>query len=183
MANANENFADILAEMRSIQPDDFLLYVDSSGNEQSLRSLADRIEAAVKRERDEWFSGNPVSMRTALIQCELFLGNIERHGHSKLNPGDECVACKGASELRSQVNAAIDAPNHAKLGNDAPARNVDKLETKEAALAALKKRFPVEENFAGFKMAVEWLLDTQDFCLAWPVSHRFGTTAQKGGAE
>ena len=65
----------------------------------------------------------------------------------------------------------------------APARNVDKLETKEAALAALKERFPVEENFAGFEMAVEWLLDTQDFCLAWPVSHRFGFSNQEGGAS
>lgn len=64
-----------------------------------------------------------------------------------------------------------------------PARNVDKLETKEAALAALKERFPVEENFAGFEMAVEWLLDTQDFCLAWPVSHRFGSSKPKGGAK
>lgn len=101
------------------------------------------------------------------------LQQISRELWGMIDPGcnDDCCAPK--RKLARIADAALAEP----------ARNVDKLETKEAALAALKERFPVEENFAGFEMAVEWLLDTTDFCLAWPVSHRFGTTAQKGGAE
>lgn len=67
----------------------------------------------------------------------------------------------------------------------APARNCDKPEfsTPEQALAALKYRFPIEGNFPGFKMAVEWMLDTQDYRIAEPVSRRFGQQPKEGGAE
>ena len=32
---------------------------------------------------------NVQKMREALIQCELFLGNIDRHAHPTLNEGDK----------------------------------------------------------------------------------------------
>lgn len=49
-------------------------------------------------------------IRDALVQCELFLGNVDRHGHQTLNEGDKCVACVGAAELRDQVNKALARP-------------------------------------------------------------------------
>ena len=68
----------------------------------------------------------------------------------------------------------------------APPRNCDKPEfaDPEKALNALAERFPLcEELYSGFKVAVHWLLDTQDYCLANPVSRRFGQAPEKGGAE
>lgn len=43
----------------------------------------------------------------ALCQCELFLLEIEKHGHSRPPPGDECVACKGVRELRSKLGSVL----------------------------------------------------------------------------
>lgn len=53
---------------------------------------------------------NNAAMREALVQCELFLGNVSRHAHPTLNPGDKCTACAGVDELRGMVAAAIAAP-------------------------------------------------------------------------
>ena len=50
------------------------------------------------------------SMYDALVQCELFLGNLERHGHPAFCFGDQCTACKGADELRGMVVRALSAP-------------------------------------------------------------------------
>ena len=36
---------------------------------------------------------NMAKARAALVQVELFLSRIERHGHTTLNPGDRCDAC------------------------------------------------------------------------------------------
>ena len=55
-------------------------------------------------------SGNVSAIREALVQCELFLGNVSRHAHPTLNPGDKCIACDGVDELRGMVNAAIAKP-------------------------------------------------------------------------
>ena len=54
--------------------------------------------------------GNAAAMREALVQCELFLGNVSRHGHPTLNPGDNCTACDGVDELREMVVRALAAP-------------------------------------------------------------------------
>ena len=54
--------------------------------------------------------GNSAAMHKALVQCELFLGNVSRHGHPTLNPGDKCTACEGADELRGMVARALSAP-------------------------------------------------------------------------
>lgn len=54
--------------------------------------------------------GNAAAMREALVQCELFLGNVSRHGHPTLNPGDKCTACDGVDELRGMVVRALSAP-------------------------------------------------------------------------
>ena len=54
--------------------------------------------------------GNAAKLRRALIQCELFLLDVEKHGHPTLNPGDKCVACKGVEKLRAEVCAALAAP-------------------------------------------------------------------------
>lgn len=51
-----------------------------------------------------------MKMREALVQCELFLGNVSRHGHPMLNPGDKCTACDGVEELRGLVVRALSAP-------------------------------------------------------------------------
>lgn len=54
--------------------------------------------------------GNAAALREALIQCELFLGNVSRHAHPTLNPGDKCTACVGVDELRGMVVRALSAP-------------------------------------------------------------------------
>ncbi len=54
--------------------------------------------------------GDVAAMRAALIQCELFLGNVSRHAHPTLNPGDKCTACVGVDELRGMVVRALAAP-------------------------------------------------------------------------
>jgi len=54
--------------------------------------------------------GNAAAMREALVQCELFLGNVSRHGHPTLCLGDQCTACNGVDELRGMVVRAISAP-------------------------------------------------------------------------
>lgn len=74
----------------------------------TVQELADRLEAAAKREKAQ--PGNAVAMREALMQCELFLGNVLRHGHPTLNPGDKCTACDGVDELREMVVRALAAP-------------------------------------------------------------------------
>lgn len=51
-----------------------------------------------------------ISPREALVQCELFLGNVSRHGHPTLCPGDKCTACEGVDELRGMVVRALAAP-------------------------------------------------------------------------
>lgn len=55
-------------------------------------------------------NGNIATMREALVQCELFLNNVSRHGHPTLNPGDKCVACAGVDELRGMVVRALSTP-------------------------------------------------------------------------
>lgn len=70
--------------------------------------LANRLEKAAKREKAQ--HGNAAAMREALLQCELFLGNVSRHGHPTLNPGDKCTACDGVDELRGLVVRALAAP-------------------------------------------------------------------------
>lgn len=47
---ASETLADIVAEIRAAA------YIQNADNPQSVLRLADRIEAAVKREREEWSS-------------------------------------------------------------------------------------------------------------------------------
>ena len=54
--------------------------------------------------------GNGLKMRAALVQVELFLSLVERHGHPTLNPGDKCVACQGVEELRALVCKTLAAP-------------------------------------------------------------------------
>lgn len=54
--------------------------------------------------------GNGAKMREALVQVELFLSRVERHGHPTLNPGDRCDACEGTEELRALVCAALAEP-------------------------------------------------------------------------
>ena len=73
--------------------------------------------------------GNVSAMREALIQCELFLGNVSRHAHPTLNPGDKCIACDGVDELRGMVDAALAAP----------ARNCDRFRTEEEAYTEFGK--------------------------------------------
>lgn len=63
--------------------------------------------------------GNQMKMREALVQCELFLGNVSRHGHPTLNPGDKCTACEGVDKLRGMVVQALSAQ----------ARNCDRYES------------------------------------------------------
>lgn len=100
-----------------------------------VRALIDRFEAAYKREREGWEGvacsvisdafqsgkiavvhepvGDGAKMREALVQVELFLSRVERHGHPTLNPGDRCDACEGTEELRALVCAALAAPPRA----------------------------------------------------------------------
>ena len=83
------------------------------------RKEADRLEAALKRELSKNTSkngadfgqlGDAAKLREALVQAELFVGNIVRHGHQTLVPGDKCTACDGAEELRDMICAALAEP-------------------------------------------------------------------------
>ena len=80
--------------------------------------------------------GNAAAMREALEQCELFLGNVSRHGHPTLCLGDQCTACNGVDELRGMVVRALSAP----------VRNCDLYATATEALKAQDVAFN-EDNF------------------------------------
>jgi hypothetical protein len=82
-------------------------------------------------------------MREALVQCELFLGNVSRHGHPTLNPGDKCTACSGADELRGMVARALSAPP----------RNCDLYTDNGDALRA----FEDDEDAESYEDIGEWL--------------------------
>lgn len=85
----------------------FVLRLDSDDSVE-----AARVNAAMRAYKGNVKTsvGNAVKMREALVQCELFLGNVSRHGHPTLNPGDKCTACDGADELRGMVARALSAP-------------------------------------------------------------------------
>lgn len=71
------------------------------------------VEAARRREATTERSsavGNAAVMREALVHCELFLGNVSRHGHPMFCFGDQCTACNGVDELREMVVRALSAP-------------------------------------------------------------------------
>lgn len=89
------------------------------------------------------------AMREALIQCELFLGNVSRHAHPTLNPGDKCTACVGVDELRGMVVRAIAAP----------ARNCDRFNSGDVnrdAQTAMEAM--LDEGVAGIRSMAEYLL-------------------------
>ena len=85
---------------------------------------------------------NIAKARAALVQVELFLSRIERHGHPTLNPGDRCDACEGTEELRELVCAALAEPY----------RNCDKYPTHKEALDAWLDADPKESGCCD-----EWL--------------------------
>ena len=39
----------------------------------------------------------------ALIQCELFMSYVCKHAQPRLNPGDECIACKSRKEIQAML--------------------------------------------------------------------------------
>lgn len=93
-------------------------------------------------------SGNAAAMRVALDQCELFLGNVSRHGHPTLNPGDKCTACVDVDELRGMVCRALDAPP----------RNADRFATvKDAAIAFAREKTDAPQPCPDFNFSA-WLL-------------------------
>lgn len=131
MENTNETIADIRKEAEGRFRKLCIEHVNNIGHLQAMQEfnhVFDRIEAAHKREKaaieaDALTVGGIVAatakkssavgnaaMREALVQCELFLGNVSRHGHPTLNPGDKCTACDGVDELRGMVVRALSAP-------------------------------------------------------------------------
>ena len=113
MARDNETIRDIVAEMRAFKNHpNSKKSVSGSFLTGLLCGLANRLDAAWKREQSkpEENYGNAAAMREALVQCELFLGNLSRHGHPTLCLGDQCTACNGVDELRGMVVRALSAP-------------------------------------------------------------------------
>ena len=129
--SGHETIADIVAEMRKVKG--FPVPYAPSGHNgvwaTDLIDFADRIEAAWRHEKAEAeadalvvggivgataekssVGGNAAAMREALVQCELYLGNVSRHGHPTLCLGDQCTACNGVDELRGMVVRALSAP-------------------------------------------------------------------------
>lgn len=109
----SEKIADIVAEMRTRSREVKEAFGGRpDGVENMLDIWADRIEAIDSADgwRSLYTPGNAAAMREALVQCELFLGNVSRHGHPTLNPGDKCTACDGVDELREMVVRALAAP-------------------------------------------------------------------------
>jgi len=71
---------------------------------------AERRQACSARGDGQTAPDGAITPREALVQCELFLGNVSRHGHPTLCPGDKCTACEGVDELRGMVVRALAAP-------------------------------------------------------------------------
>ena len=144
VAEKREMAAKIRAELSQVpaRREDQLLEAES------LEREADRLEAA-KREREATTEkssavGNAAAMREALVQCELFLGNVSRHGHPTLNPGDKCTACDGVDELRGMVVRALSSPP----------RNCDRSECKDTTSA----QFVWAKEDGGKTAYYDWLL-------------------------
>lgn len=93
-------------------------------------------------------NGNIAAMREALVQCELFLGNVSRHAHPTLNPGDKCTACVGVDELRGMVVRALTKP----------ARNCDRYEMWNDAWDAFDATYsgPTDPGEMDYRFSV-WL--------------------------
>lgn len=143
----------------------------------SFHKLAHELDAAHRREvqnaldaggfveasRKNKQVGNAAKLREALIQCELFLGYVDRHGHPTLNPGDKCVACEDASKLRDMVNRALATPpRNCDLARDW----IRDLYAHFQPPASVKREMPPE-----------WVDAVMAFC-RWLVA-----TAQEGGAK
>ena len=92
---------------------------------------------------------NAAAMREALVQCELFLGNVSRHGHPTLNPGDKCTACDGVDELREMVASALSAPP----------RNCDRFATFDDARNTFFAYYMLDETRSSASAFAIWLFD------------------------
>lgn len=126
----NETVDDVLAEMLE-RADVMQTHGTTHGVRLAIREFARRIKSAWKRERakveaDALEVGgiveaartaekssavdNAAAMRDALVQCELFIGNVSRNGHPAFCFGDQCTACNGVDELREMVIRALSSP-------------------------------------------------------------------------
>ena len=99
-------------------------------------------------------ASNVKAMHEALIQCELFLGNVSRHGHPTLNPGDKCTACDGVDELRGMVVAALSTPP----------RNCDRYATVDEAKAEWLRTNAKLLSSTGLMPFESWLFAPVEEC-------------------
>ena len=145
MSNENqETIADIVREMRTLgrldekSTDKMPRSLQALG----LRTYADRIEAAAKREREAGANkeslhvGNAAAMREALLRCDAI---------AQLPEIREYIIVK---EMRNLIKGALSAPP----------RNCDVLSDKQEALAAIHEdrgyvNNPIDER----RLTVNWL--------------------------
>ena len=170
--NKEERLADIAADMRGWAE------LGASVNPSMLLRYADRIDKATLIERAD----------AATIAATQAVNLTDEKW--KRDAGDGAKVREALAALVEYWTwGGYDGPREyhlKKQAKDALAskpRNCDKPEfaDTEKALNALAERFHLgEELYSGFKVAVHWLLDTQDYCIANPVSRRFGQAPEKG---
>ena len=133
---APEKVADIVAEMRRIYPPGPLCEktVDGQFVHDEMRWLADRIEAAAKREELRWAKANGELAR--LLGCEKAQGG----NATKLREALERIAARAAIGGEFDAHAYLDEIRViAESALSAPPRNCDRFATAAEAVAAHKQ--------------------------------------------
>ena len=153
MSDNPEPLAAILAEMRGNEFDDPNLDADGIiGARRLARDWADRIEAAAKRERaitdvmlsvkGKWvdhpdpehapplFPGNAAAMREALNDAVRWLSGMLQF----------CDRRRTGEEIRVPAYSAFGTIDRLRAALSAPARNCDRFQTAEEALAEIEKQ-------------------------------------------
>lgn len=116
----------------------------------TVKLLCDAIEYQQEQLETKTKVGDASKLREALVQCELFLGYVSRHGHPTLNPGDKCTACSDADKLREMVVRALSAPP----------RNCDKYNDEVLASQAFMEARPYNCYAWSCADLIHWILNS-----------------------
>ncbi len=170
-----------------------------------LRELADRLAEAIASDEKETIAGTyfMAGLMFAIQSGEIFSamcnGECESHalrGAVEAMLDENCEGCA----IRAEFNPKCHWKGLGKNGGPGGAcpspamkkaiyaraltpRNGDRFaKNADEAIEALKKRFPIEENFKGYEVSARWIYDTQDYCLGVAVDRPFGQSVE-GGAK
>ena len=96
MTTNKETISDIIKEKSEIAAN--MQQPCEQNEKQNLLHEVERLKAAYNNEFEIMHK-----LCDTLIQCELFMGYVCKHAHPRLNPGDECIACKDKEEIRNMI--------------------------------------------------------------------------------